>query len=260
VITVGAMKDMRTVVRGDDLIASYSSKGPTLLDRIVKPDLVAPGNGIIAALSPNSVITIKYPANVVPQSYYKKGPSSSSQQYFKLNGTSMAAPIVSGAAALLLQKDPSLSPDVVKARLMKTATKNFPVSSVAIDPVTGATYTSQYDLFTVGAGYLDVLAALNNYDTIAAGKTAMSPKVVRNASNGKVMLVDGTSVVWGDSVLWGDSLVWGTSVLLSNSVLWGDSVVWGDSTTTGFSVVWGDSVLWGDSNPFSEGLSMTGDR
>src|SRR5205823_3748297 len=42
VITVGAMKDMATTTRGDDLIASYSSKGPTLRDHVAKPDIVAP--------------------------------------------------------------------------------------------------------------------------------------------------------------------------------------------------------------------------
>ena len=44
VITVGAMKPMGTPDRADDLIASYSSKGPTLFDHVVKPDIVAPGN------------------------------------------------------------------------------------------------------------------------------------------------------------------------------------------------------------------------
>jgi hypothetical protein len=43
VITVDAMKDEHTVSRADDLIASYSSKGPTLFDHVVKPDIVAPG-------------------------------------------------------------------------------------------------------------------------------------------------------------------------------------------------------------------------
>ena len=73
VITVGAMKDMSTAARGDDLIASYSSKGPTLLDQVVKPDLVAPGNGIVSALASNSTIRQLYPDNVVPVSYYKSG-------------------------------------------------------------------------------------------------------------------------------------------------------------------------------------------
>ena len=59
----------------------------------------------------------------------------------------MATPMVSGAAALLLQQNPNLTPDQVKARLMKTTTKNFPVSSVATDPTTGMSYTSYYDIF-----------------------------------------------------------------------------------------------------------------
>src|SRR5713226_4638393 len=56
VITVGAMKDMRTLTRGDDLIASYSSKGPTLIDHVVKPDIVAPGNRIISLIQTGSYI------------------------------------------------------------------------------------------------------------------------------------------------------------------------------------------------------------
>src|SRR5712691_2699138 len=44
VITVGAMKTQGSPLRSNSLIASYSSKGPTLLDHVVKPDIVAPGN------------------------------------------------------------------------------------------------------------------------------------------------------------------------------------------------------------------------
>lgn len=69
-ITVGAMKDMSSTSRGDDLIASYSSKGPTLLDQVVKPDLVAPGNHIASALSSGSTLSQLYPGNAVPVTYY----------------------------------------------------------------------------------------------------------------------------------------------------------------------------------------------
>ena len=44
VITVGAMRTMETATIADDLIASYSSKGPSFIDHTVKPDIVAPGN------------------------------------------------------------------------------------------------------------------------------------------------------------------------------------------------------------------------
>src|SRR5207244_5670807 len=51
VITAGAMRTMGTPARADDLIATYSSKGPTMLDHVVKPDLVAPGNLIASDLA-----------------------------------------------------------------------------------------------------------------------------------------------------------------------------------------------------------------
>ena len=87
----------------------------------------------------------------------------------------MATPVVAGAAAIMLQKDPSLSPDTVKARLMKTANKTFPVYSTATDPTTGQTYLSTYDVFTVGAGYINLAAALTDYEV--ATKSAASPPV-----------------------------------------------------------------------------------
>src|ERR1700751_2242612 len=174
VITVGAMKPMGTPPRTDDMIASYSSKGPTALDDIVKPDIVAPGNLLVSLEAPNSTLYNTVPGNRVPYSYYVNGgSSSSSSSYFTLSGTSMSTGIVSGVVADLLQKSPSLNPDQVKARLMKTAWKSLPASSSVYDPTTGVTYTDQYDVFTVGAGYVDVEAALASND-IAQG-SAKSP-------------------------------------------------------------------------------------
>src|SRR5271157_4794842 len=213
VITVGAMKTMGTPQRTDDLIASYSSKGPTYIDHIVKPDIVAPGNLIISLLNNGSLLS-QYPSNSVgtvkcsagnflglvvgtegPLLGPAPGSSNYGHCYYSLSGTSMAAAVVSGAVADLLQAQPSLTPDQVKARLMKTAYKTFPTSSTATDPITGATYTSYYDVFTVGAGYLDLAAALA--DKSVASASALSPTAVYNSSSGTVSMVAATATVWG---------------------------------------------------------------
>jgi serine protease AprX len=257
------MNTMGTPIRSDDVITSYSSKGPTLYDHVVKPDIVAPGNRIISLYTAGLNLNHEYPGNEIPNSLYQtNGNSTASDTYYRLSGTSMAAPMVSGTVALMLQQNLSLTPDQVKARLMKTAYKVFPTTSTATDPATGLTYTSQYDIFTVGAGYLDVQAALSSTDlaTATAG-SALSPTVTRDNS-GNIVLVNGTSVVWGTSVLWGTSAVWGTSVLWGTdvsgqSVLWGSSVCWGTSTMQGYSVLWGTSVVWGTSStPAGEATSI----
>jgi serine protease AprX len=243
VLTVGAMKTQNTFDRTDDQIASYSSKGPTTYDHVVKPDLVAPGNAIVSAVDHGSTLEAKYPSN---KRYGTSYPGY--RPYFSLSGTSMATPVVAGSVALLLDQNPDMTPDQVKARLMKTAYKTFPTSTVATDPTTGQTFTSYYDLFTVGAGYLDVAAALASNDLApAATASALSPSAVYHPLTGTVSIVNGSSVVWGTSVVWGSSVVWGNSVVwgtnvAGSSVVWGTSVVWGSSVMSGFSVVWGTSV------------------
>src|SRR5579864_3603142 len=112
VITVGAMKPMGTPQRTDDLIASYSSKGPTVIDRVVKPDLVAPGNLLVSTETPRTTLYTTETSNLVPYSSYMTGGTSlPSAFYFTLSGTSMATGVVSGAVADLLQAHPGLTPD-----------------------------------------------------------------------------------------------------------------------------------------------------
>jgi len=134
---------------------------------------------------------------------------------------------------------------------MKTASKAFPVSSAATDPATGINYTSYYDIFTVGAGYLDTSAALANHDT-APGR-ALSPTATYDAATKKATLsVNATGIIWGTGVTWGTGIIWGTNVLLSGTnEIWGTGVIWGTCTPDGLSVIWGTtsvaatSLIWG---------------
>jgi serine protease AprX len=266
VITVGATKTRGTPGRGDDAIASYSSKGPTLLDHVVKPDLVAPGNQIASLEAGGGRLRNAYPSNDVLLQYFEKNVTASNQgsdQYYWLSGTSMAAPVVSGAVALLLQQDPTLTPDQVKARLMKTAWKGLPAVSYATDATTHVTYTSYGDMFTIGAGYLDIAAALANTDK-AAG-SALSPRV--NVSGTTVTLdfsnSQALSVIWGTNIIWGTNVIWGTGMVSGNTVVSGSNVIWGTRGTSGFNIIWGTSVIWGTANPIaaeSDPLALGGEK
>jgi serine protease AprX len=241
VLTVGAMNSMATMPKSDDVITTYSSKGPTMVDHVVKPDLVAPGNKVASLLVAGSTLDGEYPSDEVPPTDY--GSSAFSQKWYtRLSGTSMATPVVSGAAALMLQQNSGLTPDAIKARLMKTADKSFPQYSLL--SVNGTLCLYQYDIFTVGAGYLNVMNALSNTDPIQGN--ALSPTAMFDSS-GNVKIVAAAASVFGNSVVWGNSVIWGNAVLSGTSVVWGNSVVWGSSTVSGSSVIWGNSVVWGNS-------------
>jgi serine protease AprX len=229
VITVGAMKQT-TGVRSNDAIASYSSRGPSRLDFVMKPDIVAPGNRIISLRCPNSMVDNLYgSSNTVQFNEYKLTSSTAdTPQYFRLSGTSMAAPVVAAAAALMLQKDPALTPDTIKARLMLTADK--------LKDKDGNT-----DPLTYGAGYLNVAAALGS--TVVSQQSTLSPAVYRDDVGN--VIVNASQIIWGMG-LWGIAeipdaqIVWGTLLLIGEPepVLPISQIIWG----TG---VWTDTVIWG---------------
>jgi serine protease AprX len=126
-ITVGASDEMKTSNIGDDYIAPYSAYGMTQ-DGFLKPEIVAPGTGIYsvrAALSPWAILYSERLAH--------------NGQYFRLSGTSMAAPMVAGVVALMLQEEPGLTPDQVKYRLINS---------------TGRTLSAPLFWEDVGLGYL----------------------------------------------------------------------------------------------------------
>lgn len=130
ILTVGAVDDKRTPDYKDDVIADFSSRGP-VNGRQVKPDLVAPGVNITAAKTDKS-----YVGGLRPQ--HMKDP------YTQMSGTSVATPVVSGAAALLLDKYPNMTPSEVKEMLMKST---FAMSGV--------------NKYAQGSGILDIRKCLN---------------------------------------------------------------------------------------------------
>ena len=141
-LTVGALNTRGTEVRSDDIMATYSSCGPTVIDGLLKPELVAPGNRIASTVNGGAVLAQQHPERVVS--------GHGANAYMELSGTSMAAAVVSGAAALLLEAKSSLQPADVKMLLQLTSTR-----------VEGA------GLIEAGAGSLNVLGAIG----IAAGRT-----------------------------------------------------------------------------------------
>jgi serine protease AprX len=158
VITVGALDDKGTAGRGDDIMAGFSGQGPTAADGLNKPDLVASGRSVIGLRAPGSKVDSAYPG------------SRLGSAYFKGSGTSFSTAVVSGSAALLLQREPNLTPDQVKARLLGTAAPG-PVGSANVD----------------GHGSVDAHAAAH-----AGTFDAANQGVVRSLGSGSLQLDRGS--------------------------------------------------------------------
>ncbi|MBI1950301.1 MAG: S8 family serine peptidase [Acidobacteria bacterium] len=238
-VTVGAMDDANTVTTADDVLAWYSSKGPSLLDDVVKPDLVAPGSSIVSLRAAGSYIDTAYPDLALTLGEYRNEPSGGTKpgDYLVLSGTSMAAPMVSATAALMLQQDPSLTAATVKARLMKSAVKDDRL------------------IFETGAGYLDVDAAL-----LASGhaQSALSP-LAMPATDGNVYVED-TGIIWGiDFALGG---IWGGGT--KGACVGVNLLDVPDTITSAYGGVWGGkggSASLLDNNMITaSGLIWSGDR
>ena len=95
VITVGCSDDYKEVDVMGNRMVDYSGRGPTMAC-VCKPDIVAPGSGIVSC-------------------------SNQPARYMTKSGTSMSTPLVSGAIALLLERYPDMTNKEVKLRLMERA-------------------------------------------------------------------------------------------------------------------------------------------
>ncbi len=132
VITVGAMDDNRTPLDvSDDIVASFSSFGPTV-EGFMKPEVLAPGTNLKGLVAGNSQLSDK-------------------NETSGISGTSQATAVAAGVVALMIQQDPSLTPDEIKCRLMSTASQAKKQNGqLAFSP------------FAQGTGLINASAAINS--------------------------------------------------------------------------------------------------
>ena len=219
VLTVGASNNHGTPARVDDVVAGYSSRGPTAIDFAAKPDLVAHGSGVVSLSDPNSLF---YSTKA---SYLLKGSRDPGYKpYLGLTGTSMAAPVVTGTVALMIQANPGLTPNLVKAILQYTAEES-----------------PSYDALTQGAGFLNARGAVDLAKYFATAEPGARYPYSR---------------MWSQRIIWGNHRVGGGAIspnanAFEAGTLWGaqrdedgDNIVWGtrcEMETCG-NVVWGASL------------------
>jgi serine protease AprX len=206
VITVGALDDNGTPALSDDLLPAWSSRGPTAVDGLAKPDLVAPGRKMVSLRSPGSTLDQLYPDRQVA------GTDPLAPAYFRMSGTSMAAPVVAGTIALMLERNPSLRPAQVKHRLTGTAT-----------PLAFGSPT------TTGSGLVNASAAVGSTDS--ADDVWASP-VSDGLATEMLALLVGQSLVWRDPSYNGG--------VDSNGVRWSD-ITW--NTITWNTITW-ENISW----------------
>jgi serine protease AprX len=205
VIAVGADNTQGTNDPKDDLIPSWSARG----DATRRPDLVAPGASVVSLRVPGSHVDLANPGALVGTS-----------RFFKGSGTSQAAAVVSGAAALLLSQRPNLNPDQVKYLLKSTAVR-----------------LPNADLDSQGAGLINLKAAKESFTPLAALVQQLFPTSTGlgtlEGARGSVHVTDGDVVLTGELDIFGatfDTSVWALASLFGNT--WSGGA-WNGNTWSG---------------------------
>jgi serine protease AprX len=230
-ITVGAAQTFHTLARVDDVVAEFSSRGPTWYDALAKPDVVAPGVDMVAPAAEDGSLFRTYPQ------FLLKG-----DRYARLTGTSMATGVTTGLVAALISADrnrggsgrKALTPNAIKAILEYTATplKNF-------------------NLLTQGAGEINGEGALVLTRAIDTTERPLGQVWVDSSWPDRPRHTTdfgGYAARWFDNIVWGTYLIDGRVVLV-NSRAW-DNIVWGTTLSRD-----ADNIVWGTGFRFdSEGV------
>jgi serine protease AprX len=212
VVTVGASDDRGTPSPADDTLPTWSSVGPTP-DGLAKPDLLAPGRKIVSVRVPYSTVELQSPSHI-------EGPTT-----IRFSGTSEATGVVGGAAALLLQQRPDLTPDQTKALLTNGAV-----------PIAGVSAAAQ------GAGLLNVMRSMAartphvsrpHLPPANALIRTMLPALSDQAGRDSI---DADQLMW-DRLMW-DQLMWDR--LMWDRLMW-DQLMWDQLMWD--RLMW-DKLLW----------------
>ena len=276
-ITVGAGVTNNTVIRTDDRLADYSSRGPTWYDAFAKPDILAPGQSLVSTDAVGSTLELTYPGLVL-----KDG----STKFLRLSGSSMATGVVSGLVAVMVeanragaeqrwqdyqnllkrnQREPfpgarPLTANTVKALLEYSATPLRNADGVAYGPL------------EQGAGLVNGIGAVTLAYHIDTNRVA-GQYWLMNAATAWTDF-GGAIEPWSQAVIWGTAVLRGSSVVDLRQAAWEDNIVWGTgafaSVVSGMfsddedNIVWGtlaldeDNIVWGTSVALSTALPWSG--
>jgi subtilisin family serine protease len=211
IITVGATDDQATLTLNDDTLAWFSAWG-TPTDSTAKPDMLGAGRRVVSLRVPGSSIDTMLPDHVVM--------ASNGNTYTRLTGTSMATAVVSGAAALLLERQPALKPDQVKQTLTRTS-QSFGQSTSTAGAGSGQSAGA-------GAGLLDAYAAATS--------------LPRGSANAGLRVADGAARMLYAS-LYGQPLAWNAATYLGTN--WTQftwlTLPW--TSATWDNIAW-DNIAW----------------
>jgi serine protease AprX len=244
IITVGAMSDSDTPADGaDDRLASFSSTGPTY-EGFVKPEVVAPGGHITGSMPFDGWIPLQHPDSMLD-----------TERQFKMSGTSQATAIVSGIVALMLQKDPTLTPDTVKCRLMAAAKRS-------VDSQGAPAYT----VFQQGAGLVNAPAALASTASGCANQGLDITKDLKGTAHfegpanvdeaGNFFLQDATGTPLTDQGLtWNGAYAWDGGYAWTDGKLWSRTDLWSSGRLWSRGKLWSKSVSWVEGQTYTSGTT-----
>jgi serine protease AprX len=284
VLTVGASSEEGNSARSNDKIAKFSSAGPTWIDFAAKPDIVAPGVGVESLSDPDSLLYFQLPGMRLSGSL---GLNLGYKPYLSLSGTSMSAPVVAGTVALMLEANPKLTPNAVKAILQYTAqvksTTSYLEQGAGMLNARGAVRLAKF--FAAPANGIGTMG-----DTLQGEYTPWARHIIwgnyrltggmplpgSNAWNtnvrwGALAPPNGGRLVWGarldDNIVWSttsdDNIVWSTTA--DDNIVWSttgdDNIVW--STTADDNIVWStngdDNIVWSTADEDNIVWSTNGD-